>query len=159
MIKKVLFIIVMIITNFSLVQGQVKQGDIAAGGQLMYGTGVQMVGFGPHASYVFVANLRGELSINYFFEGNWDVNLNAEYLLNIHRKKLYAYPLIGLCLANLDTNIDDPNEVRSRKFGFNLGLGAQYRVAHDVDIYIEARRTVMADIHQTVIGAGATLTF
>ena len=102
--KRILFLLTALVANVFFLHAQVKQGDIAAGGQLMYGTGVQMVGVGPHVRYVFIDNFRGDLSINYFFEGNWDVNLNAEYLINLHRKKLYVYPLLGLCLANLDTD-------------------------------------------------------
>lgn len=159
MFKKILLFVAVLFTGASTMNGQIRQGDFAVGAQLSYGTGVEMVGAGAHARYALMDNLRAELAINYFFEGNWDANLNAEYLIGLSQNKLYLYPMVGLCLANLDTNLDDPTEARVRKFGFNLGGGLQFRVARDVDLFLEARRTIMSDIHQTVFAAGVTVTF
>ena len=148
-----------ILACFSVKAQDIKPGQFSVGANIVWGTGVQMVGAGAYAQYIPFDNVRAEVGMNYFFEGNWDLNINAHYMFSLFNSNFYLYPLAGFCLANLDTNLDDPTESRIRKMGMNVGGGAEYRLKNDVAFRLEFRRTIMPTIHQSVIGGGVAITF
>ena len=140
----------------------IKAGDWSGSLQLHTGSR-RPFGLGAGAQYAPLEYLRADLNINYYFEMNYDLNLNVHYLIDVYKKRLTVYPFIGFTAANLDTKppaIDGKiREKLESHIGMNLGAGIEYRVDYDIAVMLEARRSLANRIGMTDITAGIKLTF
>lgn len=171
--KKIIAIICATIMSIGAANAQVEKSDFAIGANLLYGSGIKSMGFGGRIQYTPVNHVRAEMSLNYFFQKDyvsmWDINLNAEYLVNLYQHKFYIYPIVGLSFAK--TSFDakkfyndhgletDPTKFDDKAFGLNLGAGLEYRLTDHVGLSLEYRHSLMKHIDQGVLGIGANYKF
>lgn len=155
--KKFLAIVVVAIMGVATASAQ--KGEMAVGGNLLYGTEVNSVGIGAKFQYGILEHLRGEASFNYYFKNKgfhmWDLNVNAHYLFDI-APKFRAYPLAGLTVVNKTYSDEDDSVTR---FGLNLGGGCEYDVSPRVTVNAEFKYSIVSTIDQAVLGLGVVYKF
>ena len=136
-----------------------QKGEMGVGGNLLYGTEINMVGIGGKFQYGITNDLRAEASFNYYFRNNgfhmWDLNANAHYLFSI-APKFRAYPLAGLTVVSKNYSKDDKSITH---FGLNLGGGCEYDISHRVALNAEFKYSIVSSIDQAVFLVGATYRF
>ena len=136
-----------------------QKGVMGVGGNLLYGTEINMLGIGGKFQYGITNDIRGEASFNYYFSNNgfhmWDINANAHYVFPI-AEKFKAYPLAGLTVVNKSySDIDDS----ITRFGLNLGGGCEYDVTPNITVNFEFKYSIVSTIDQAVLGLGAVYKF
>jgi outer membrane protein X len=115
--KKVFFrkvaIAAIAVLTMSVAAGAQEKGDMAAGANLVLGSGDSFtnLGIGAKFQYNVLQQLRGEASFTYFLKKDyttmWDLSVNGHWLFSI-TDKITVYPLAGLGILN---------------YGYDLGLG------------------------------------
>ena len=135
------------------------KGEMAAGGNLLFGTEINSVGLGVKFQYGIIENLRAEASFNYYFKNKgyhmWDLNANAHYLFPI-ANKFRAYPLAGFTIVNKGYSDIDESITR---LGLNLGGGVEYDVRPDFKLNAEFKYSIVSTIDQAVFSLGAAYKF
>ena len=107
--------------------------------------------------------LRIEGAFNYWFEDKekcpscWDIDVTAHYLFSV-AENLNLYPLAGVMYFKPDWSDVDGS------MGLNIGAGAEYSVAENIAINLEAKYQKLFDkdlddFDQTAISIGATYKF
>lgn len=155
--KKLLALAIIALVGVATASAQ--KGQMAAGGNLLYGTEINSVGIGAKFQYGIIDHLRGEASFNYYFQNKgfrmWDLNANAHYLFDI-TEKFRAYPLAGLTVVNKSyAHIDDS----ITRFGLNLGGGCEYDVNPNIVLNAEFKYSIVSTIDQAVFSVGAAYKF
>lgn len=171
--KKIIAIICAAIMGVGAANAQVEKGDFAIGANIVYGSGIKNIGMGGRIYYTPVNHLRTELSANYFFQKDyvnmWDINLNAQYLVNLYQQRFFIYPIAGFCFAKTSFDAEkflkdhgmEGNKAKfsDKAFGLNLGAGFEYELNEHVGFTLEYRYSIMKDIDQGVLGIGANYKF
>lgn len=171
--KKFIAILCAAILGAGAASAQVDKGDFAVGANFVYGSEIKNFGAGARIQYTPIDHVRGEFGMNYFFQKDyvymWDINLNAEYLVNLYQQKLYIYPIVGLSYAKATFDADkfsadhgveaEVDKFNDNAFGLNLGAGAEYKLTEHVGLTLEYRHSIMKDIDQGVFGIGANYKF
>ena len=155
--KKLLAIAIVVLMGVATASAQ--KGEMAVGGNLLYGTEINSVGLGAKFQYGILDHLRGEASFNYYFQNKgfrmWDLNANAHYIFNI-TEKFSAYPLAGLTVVNKSyTDVDDSIS----RFGLNLGGGCEYDVNEKWRVNAEFKYSIVSTIDQAMFSLGAVYKF
>ena len=141
-----------------------QKGEMSGGINLSFGIdgGYNNFSTGPKFQYNFADKWRGEVSFNYFFEKNasseWDINLNAHYIVPIVSKKINFYPLAGLTLLGVILDLGPLGSASSTDFGFNLGGGFEYYFHEHFKANVEGKFQ-WADGSRGVISIGAAYVF
>lgn len=153
------FLTIAIVALLGVATASAQKGQMAVGGNLLYGTEINSVGLGAKFQYGIIDHLRGEASFNYYFQNKgfrmWDLNANAHYLFDI-TEKFRAYPLAGLTVVNKSyADIDDS----ITRFGLNLGGGCEYDVTPNVVLNAEFKYSIVSTIDQAVFSVGAAYKF
>ena len=148
-----------IIALMGVATASAQKGEMAVGGNFLYGTEINSVGLGAKFQYGILDRLRGEASFNYYFQNKgfrmWDLNANAHYLFDI-TEKFRAYPLAGLTIVNKSyAHIDDS----ITRFGLNLGGGCEYAVSENWRVNAEFKYSIVSTIDQAVFSVGAAYKF
>lgn len=155
--KKIILLALAITMGMGVAMAQ--KGQMAAGGNILYGSEINSIGLGAKFQYGILEKLRGEAGFNYYFPNNgfhmWDLNLNAHYLFNI-ADKFSAYPLAGLTVVNKSYTDEDASITR---FGLNLGGGCEYEVTPNMSVNAEFKYSIVSTIDQAVIALGAVYKF
>ena len=153
------FFVLMIVAVLGCGAAIAQKGQMAVGGNLLYGTEINNVGLGAKFQYGITNEIRGEASFNYYFRNKgyhmWDLNVNAHYLFDI-APKFRAYPLAGLTVVNKGYSDNDDSITR---FGLNLGGGCEYHVASRVTLNAEFKYSIVSTIDQAVFSLGAVYKF
>ena len=144
------FLSLLIIAVLGCGYASAQKGEMAVGGNLLYGTEINMLGIGGKFQYFITNDIRGEASFNYYFSNNgfhmWDLNANAHYLFNI-APKFRAYPLAGLTVVSKCYNKTDESITH---FGLNLGGGCEYDIRHNFVVNAEFKYSIVSTIDQAV---------
>ena len=155
--KKLLSLSLLILMGCSCAWAQ--KGEMAVGGNLLYGTEINMLGIGGKFQYGITNDLRAEASFNYYFRNNgfhmWDLNANAHYLFSI-APKFRAYPLAGLTVVSKSYSKVDESVTH---FGLNLGGGCEYDITPQVILNAEFKYSIVSTIDQAVFLVGAAYRF
>ena len=155
--KKYLALVIVVLIGVATASAQ--KGEMAVGGNLLYGTEINSVGLGAKFQYGILDHLRGEASFNYYFKNKgfrrWDLNANAHYLFDI-TEKFRAYPLAGLTVVNKSyADVDDS----ITRFGLNLGGGCDYNINENWRVNAEFKYSIVSTIDQAVFSLGAVYKF
>jgi outer membrane protein X len=155
--KKYLALVIVVLIGVATASAQ--KGEMAVGGNLLYGTEINSVGLGAKFQYGILDHLRGEASFNYYFQNKgfrmWDLNANAHYLFDI-TEKFRAYPLAGLTVVNKSyADVDDS----ITRFGLNLGGGCDYNINENWRVNAEFKYSIVSTIDQAVFSLGAVYKF
>ena len=153
------FLALAIAALIGIASASAQRGQMAVGGNLLYGTEINSVGLGAKFQYGIIDHLRGEASFNYYFQNKgfrmWDLNANAHYLFNI-APKFRAYPLAGLTVVSKSYSNDDKSVTH---FGLNLGGGCEYDIRPNVALNAEFKYSIVSSIDQAVFLVGAVYKF
>ncbi len=140
-----------------------QKGLSAAGINLGYGSEMETFHLGAKYQYGITDALRIEGAFNYWFEDKekcpscWDIDVTAHYLFSV-AENLNLYPLAGVMYFKPDWSDVDGS------MGLNIGAGAEYSVAENIAINLEAKYQKLfdkdlEDFDQTAISIGATYKF
>lgn len=161
--KKILTLVCVMMLGMGIGQAQVRQGETAAGLNLVYGSEIENLGIGARFQYGVLDQLRAEVGFNYFFEKNhlswWDVNINAHYLVGLWNKQLYIYPLAGVNYTMVDFKGDLDGKGEENHIGLNLGAGIEYELNEHFGVNFEYRHTIIRKVDQGVFGLGINYKF
>ncbi|MBR2146149.1 MAG: porin family protein [Muribaculaceae bacterium] len=153
------FIAFTLVALLAVASASAQKGQMAVGGNLLYGTEINSVGLGAKFRYGILDNLRAEASFNYYFKNKgyhmWDLNANAHYLFPI-ANKFSAYPLAGFTIVNKTYSDFDDSITR---FGLNLGGGVEYDVRPNISLNAEIKYSIVSSIDQAVFSLGAVYKF
>ncbi len=153
------FIAFTLVALLAVASASAQKGQMAVGGNLLYGTEINSVGLGAKFRYGILDNLRAEASFNYYFKNKgyhmWDLNANAHYLFPI-ANKFSAYPLAGFTIVNKTYSDFDDSITR---FGLNLGGGVEYDVRPNIGLNAEVKYSIVSSIDQAVFSLGAVYKF
>jgi outer membrane immunogenic protein len=132
------------------------------GAALVYGTEIEEVGLQLNGYYGLdqVPGLRVGAEFTYFFVGDpvtfWTIDLNAQYRF-IEPGPFGAYGIAGLDIAHGSVDIDlgplGDESTSSTDIGLNLGIGAEYAVTENVELFAEVKY-VISDYDQAVLAIG-----
>lgn len=153
------YLALVIVALIGIATASAQKGEMAVGGNLLYGTEINSVGLGAKFQYGILDHLRGEASFNYYFQNKgfrmWDLNANAHYLFDI-TEKFRAYPLAGLTVVNKSyADVDDS----ITRFGLNLGGGCDYNINENWRVNAEFKYSIVSTIDQAVFSVGAVYKF
>jgi outer membrane protein X len=153
------FLLLAIIAVMACGSASAQKGEMAIGGNLLYGTEINMLGIGGKFQYGITNDIRGEASFNYYFPNDgfhmWDLNANAHYLFDI-APKFRAYPLAGLTVVSKSYTHTDESVTH---FGLNLGGGCEYDITPNVIVNAEFKYSIVSSIDQAVFLVGAAYKF
>jgi len=171
----VFFIIAFAMLYVVNVQAQEK-GDMAAGADLVYGTGDSFSNYGIGAKFrwSYSDQIRLEPSFTYYMEKDnismWDLSVNAHYLLPVN--KLFVYPLAGIGVLGTEATVEIPNmsyggiivpgssnNTSSSDFAFNLGGGIEYPINENLSANFELKYKIAPDWNRTLLSAGIAYKF
>lgn len=152
---------------------QVLWAQLSVGAGLSYGFDVAKPGVFGRAAYQINDNVRGNLTLNFFFADKadvlgikvksslWTINLDGHIGI-VDSDKAQIYGLAGINFATASATVEVPgvgNESdSSSKIGFNVGAGAQLVTNGNLRPLAEIKY-VLGDASQLVIMAGAVLNF
>ncbi len=169
--KKILFIVAIIMASVSSAFAQNEAGKMAGGINILYGTEVGNLGAGIKYRYCLTDEFRAEAAIDFIFKNEHetmlDGNINIQYLLPIEDSKLTIYPTLGLALGN-SHECHHKNEkgewVGPKKndgiAGINAGCGAEFAITDKAHITLEAKYQFFnKHCTQLLLGVGLVHTF
>lgn len=173
--KKIALLFTVLVCMFAVTEANAqKRGEMAAGAQLVYGTGDGLSNFGLGAKFQWnvIDKLRLEPSFNYFFEKDmvnmWDLSANAHYQFSLS-DSFVAYPLAGISVMGVSVDVPEfdlgygysvgGGSASDTEIGFNIGGGVDYNVTKNIAINLEAKYKIGGDWSRLVIAAGAVYKF
>jgi outer membrane protein X len=171
--RKVAIVAIALVTMSVAVNAQEK-GDMAAGGNLVLGSGNSFTNYGIGAKFQYnVMNpLRLEGSFTYFLKKDnltmWDLSVNAHWLFPI-ADKVTVYPLAGLGMLGTKVSVPsiDLGELGSygggsasdSEIGFNLGGGIDYKLTDKLILNAELKYKLGNNWNRLLISAGVAYKF
>lgn len=161
-------LLVLALTAQTPLLAQLDGGTFRLGGQVGLGTEIESFGLGVRGDYALTPKFLLATDFMYFFgdedfgiEHNWfDVNFNANYLIELRNKNLYPYLLGGLNLARTAVKCEGVlsalcDEFSETDTGFNLGGGLDIMVG-SLALFGELRVT-LGNADQVVLAGGIKL--
>lgn len=152
--KKRILMMAMVAMSTVFAFGQSK-GDVAIGGNLLYGAKSNYTNFGIGAKmqWSVTDNIRIEPGANYFFKKDYvsmyDVNINAHYLFPV-ADRFKLYPLAGIVFVGVKLDGFDTDT----NMGFNLGGGAEYALTERLSMNFEAKYQLVDNWNRPVFSIG-----
>lgn len=143
-------------------------GTFRLGGQVGIGTEIESFGVGIRGDYALTPKFLLATDFMYYFgdedfgiEVDWfDVNFNANYLIELNNPDVVPYALGGLNIARTSVSCEGPlgsvcDDFSETNIGFNLGGGTEFLLG-SIALFGELR-VVLGDSDQVVIAAGIKL--
>ncbi|GJM28342.1 MAG: hypothetical protein DHS20C17_09770 [Cyclobacteriaceae bacterium] len=148
---------------------QYEGGTFRIGGQFGLGTEIESFGLGIRSDYALSSKFLLAPDFMYYFgddhfgiEVNWfDINLNANYMIQINNPDVVPYVLGGLNIAKSSVKCNAASgsiceDVSHTEMGFNLGGGVDYLLAGSLALFGELR-VVISGANQLVLAVGIKL--
>jgi outer membrane protein X len=171
-------IVVIALTAIGFTANAQQKGDMAAGANIVLGTGDGLTNFGIGAKFQYnvIDPLRLEGSFTYFLPKEyglgtaklnmWDVSINAQWLFSV-ADKISLYPLAGLGILGTKAKVDlDMGEygnygasASATNFGLNIGGGVDFRVTESLLLNLEAKYRIGGDWSRFIASAGVAFQF
>jgi outer membrane protein X len=178
--RKVAIVAIAVMT-MSVAANAQEKGDMAAGGNLVLGSGDSFTNFGIGAKFRYnVTNpLRLEGSFTYFLpkkEGvsglaetslsMWDLSVNGHWLFPV-ADKITVYPLAGLGILGTSASAEvDMGEwgsyggsASTSEFGFNLGGGIDLKLTDKLILNAELKYKLGSTWDRLLLSAGLAYKF
>lgn len=140
-----------------------EKGDMAAGGNLVLGSGDSFTNYGIGAKFQYnVTNpLRLEGSFTYFLKKDnltmWDLSANAHWLFPV-AGKITVYPLAGLGILNYGSSYGGYS-ASSSDIAFNLGGGIDYKLTDKLVLNAELKYKISDQWDRLLLSAGLAYKF
>lgn len=160
--RKVAVMAIALVTMSVAVNAQEK-GDMAAGGNLVLGSGDSFTNYGIGAKFQYnVTNpLRLEGSFTYFLKKDnltmWDLSANAHWLFPV-AGKITVYPLAGLGILNYGSSYGGYS-ASSSDIAFNLGGGIDYKLTDKLVLNAELKYKISDQWDRLLLSAGLAYKF
>jgi outer membrane protein X len=177
--RKVAIAAIAVLTMNVAAQAQEK-GDMAAGANLVLGSGNSFTNFGIGAKFQYnILNpLRMEASFTYFLpkqvvagfsewkRSMWDFSVNAHYLFPV-ANKITLYPLAGLGFLGTKVSYEsDLGELGNyssstsvSEFGFNLGGGIDLKLTEALILNAELKYKISGIWSRLLVSVGLAYKF
>ncbi|MDR1226264.1 MAG: porin family protein [Prevotellaceae bacterium] len=161
-LRKVAVMAIAIMT-MSVAAGAQEKGDMAAGGNLVLGSGNSFTnyGIGVRFQYNVTNPFRLEGSFTYFLKKDnftmWDLSANAHWLFPV-TDKITVYPLAGLGILNSGANYGFYSASKS-DIAFNLGGGIDYRLTDSLILNAELKYKISDWWDRLMLSAGLAYKF
>jgi outer membrane protein X len=179
-IFKTAIVVIALALTVGTVNAQSK-GDMAAGANVVLGTGDGLSNFGIGAKFQYniLDPLRLEGSFTYFMPKDygysllaeaklnmWDISVNAHWLFPV-ADKITVYPLAGLGIVGTSYKASvDMGEWGSyggsasdSDFGLNLGGGVDFKISQAVALNVEAKYKIGGSWSRLIVSAGVAFQF
>ena len=134
--RKIAIVAIAMFTVSVSVNAQEK-GDMAAGGNLVIGSGDSFTNFGVGAKFQYnvINPLRLEASFTYFIRNDyitmWDMSFNAHWLFKM-ADRINLYPLAGLGILNSGADYGlakyGVRDTSESDFAVNIGGGIDFKL-------------------------------
>lgn len=138
-----------------------EKGDFSPGIQFSYASKNTMMGLGVNLQAELIKNFRVEPEFIYYFENKglscYNANFNFHYLIT-SPSGFTIYPLAGFSFANFKEKGKD-TDTHTKRYGANVGLGAEYRINETFRFYTEARFHILKDWNESVTCLGFRYVF
>jgi outer membrane protein X len=160
--RKVAIVTIALVSMSVAVNAQEK-GGMAAGGNLILGSGDSFTNYGIGAKFQYnVTNpLRLEGSFTYFLKKDyltmWDLSVNAHWLFPV-ADKITVYPLAGLGILNYGSSYGGYS-ASSSDIAFNLGGGIDYKLTDKLVLNAELKYKISDQWDRLLLSAGLAYKF
>lgn len=131
---------------------------------LVYGTEIEEVGLQLNGYYGLdqvLLGLRVGADFSYYFVEDpasfWTLDLNGQYRF-IEPGPFGAYAIAGLEIARASVE-GFGVEVSNTEVGLNLGIGAEYAVVPNVELFAEVEYVIISETDQAVFTIGGRYLF
>jgi len=141
---------------------QSRVGRIDAGGGLVYGSELMNIGLNITGHYYFKERIRIAPNFSFFFpdisENSthrftnhlWELNIDGHYVYPISQDQFHIYGLAGFNMTGIHEKKEFKAEPQQQynssyselRFGGNLGVGFQYDVKDNVNIFADAKVSI-----------------
>jgi opacity protein-like surface antigen len=145
------------------VAAQAQVGDWSVGAQMNFGSKNSMAGIGAQVQVEIAQHLRVAPEFIYYFKDNgvkdYNVNLNAQYVIGTGAPGLNVYPIAGLTYAHFSEDALYGSNTFNR-VGANVGCGVEYNISGSpISFYAEERVQILKDWTQSVTAFGIKYKF
>lgn len=163
-------IVVVAATMTAFTASAQEKGDMAAGVNLVLGTGDALTNFGIGAKFQYniLDPLRLEASFTYFLPKDygfgvvkmnmWDLGVNAHWLFRMN-DKLNLYPLAGLGILGYNSKIAGIGGGGDSDFALNIGGGVDFKVSEKILLNAEAKYKIGGVWDRFLVSAGVGFMF
>lgn len=147
---------------------QVEGGTFRLGGQVGLGTEIESFGMGIRVDYALASKFLLASDFMYYFGDDdfgievdwWDLNFNANYLIEINNPDVVPYVLGGLNIARSAVSCGGAlgpicEDFSETNLGFNVGGGVDFFLA-SIALFGEMRYAI-SDANQLVLAGGIKL--
>jgi outer membrane protein X len=168
--RKVAIVAITVLTMNVVADAQEK-GDMAAGGNIVLGSGDSFTNFGIGGKFQYnVTNpFRLEGSFTYFLKKDyitmWDLSVNGHWLFPV-ADKITVYPLAGLGILNhgydLNLGLEEygfEDSDSTSDIAFNLGGGIDYQLTDKLILNAELKYKISDHLDRFLISAGLAYKF
>ena len=149
------------------VSANAQQGEKAAGGHLMFGSGddYSNIGFGAKFRYGVTDPIRLEGSFTFFLKKEyvsmWDLSANGHWLFQPN-DQIVVYPLAGFSIMGIKFDWGDGDSSTDNGFGLNFGGGMDFKLNDKTALNFELRYRVATgdlDLDRLGISFGVVFNF
>jgi outer membrane protein X len=171
-------IVVIALTMVALSANAQQKGDMAAGANIVLGTGDDLTNFGIGAKFQYnvLDPLRLEGSFTYFLPKEyglgttklnmWDISVNAHWIFPV-AEKINLYPLAGLGIFGTKAKVDIDlgglgkygGSASDTDFGLNIGGGVDFKISQTVLLNVEAKYRISGEWSRLIASAGVAFMF
>ena len=140
-----------------------EKGEFSPGIQFSYASKNTMIGLGFNLQAELIRNFRVQPEFIYYFENkglsNYNANFNFHYLIT-SPSGFTIYPLAGFSFVNFKDKDNDTNTyTNTKRYGANVGLGAEYKINNQFRFYTEERFHIIKDWYESVTCMGLRYVF
>ncbi|MDR0429976.1 MAG: porin family protein [Tannerellaceae bacterium] len=171
--RKAAIAVIAVLTMSAAAQAQ-KKGDMAAGGNLVLGSGDSFTNYGIGAKFQYnvLDPLRLEGAFTYFLKKDlvsmWDLSVNAHWLFPV-ADKIVVYPLAGLGVLGSSVSVPSfdlgewgsygGGSASDSEFGFNLGGGIDLKLTEKLILNAELKYKLGNTWDRLLVSAGLAYKF
>ena len=160
--------IIAIAVTMSVAANAQTKGDMAAGGNLVLGTGDSFsnVGIGAKFQYNVTDPIRLEGSFTFFlkkdFISQWDFSVNGHYLFPV-ADQITVYPLVGLGIFGTKVSVDlgpfGNMSTSASDLCVNLGGGIDFKLTDQLILNAELKYKIVNNWNRLMLSAGVAYKF
>ncbi|MCL2502799.1 MAG: porin family protein [Bacteroidales bacterium] len=156
-----------IVLTMSVAAHAQLKGDMAAGGNLVLGTGSSYtnIGIGAKFQYNVTDPIRLEGSFTYFLKKDyvtqWDFSVNGHYLFPV-ADQITVYPLAGLGVYGTKWSIDwglGNTSASNTDVCVNLGGGVDFKLTDQLILNAELKYKIVNNWSRLMLSAGVAFRF
>ncbi len=160
------YFLTVIVALTTLLGAQAEPGDVTIVPQLSFATRHAMVGLGAQAQFDLTNEWRIAPDFFYYIRNNdvtaYGADVNVHYMIP-RGEKFVIYPLAGLAYMRYKIQkVDDEGDKYDDKhdrIGANIGVGVQYQIKDEMQLFAEERFQLLKDFNQSVTVLGVRFTF